>query len=337
MNRKFSKIILTVLILIFFFPLVNFCLAQTNTNTGSENFLTLQVPIFDYTRAASLPEYIGKIFYYAMIVVIPLAILMILIGGIQWIFSAGQTQKIAAAKGRVISAVLGLGLAFLTYVFLSFVGITQLSMPGIQKIEPMPAPVLDFEFDQPDTFNQTPSGAPPTAGTMPRIFQCDYRDVPFNCNSPQKTVCSSGCGTVSVTMVLRYYGINSSIPQVVQFMGNGGYIGCSVSGTSPSGFAAIAKANNLNYQQVTINFETIKNYVVAGKPIIANVGNPNPGGTRTCKFTAHGHYIVLSGWDEPNNRFIINDPGGRATNRFDGTWAELTSGCILKGAYYVGH
>jgi predicted double-glycine peptidase len=261
---------------------------------------------------------------------------MIIIGGIYWISAAGDQGRIKNAKKYIVNAFIGLGLALFSYIFLALIGITALNMPGIQKIEPMPLPVFDNEFNQQDTFNQTPSpGAAPTAGTIPRIFQCDYRDIRFNCSS--KSVCSSGCGTVSVTMILRYYGINISIPQAVQFMASGGYIGCNVSGTSPSGFTAIAKANGLTSHTVSIDFNTIKNLVAEGKPIIANVGNPVSGGTRTCKYTAHGHYIVLSGWDAPNNRFIINDPGGRATNRYNGTWDDLTKGCIFKGAYYVGH
>lgn len=334
MNFKGSKFILFFILFIVFAFQIATCLAEDPAKPTSD-LLNLQVPIFNYSQAASLPEYIANIFKYAMIVLIPLASIMIIIAGISWIAAAGNQQKIKTAKDQISSALLGLILGLLTYTLLSFVGITKLQMQGIQNIEPMPIPVSDGEFEQTDSFNSAGnSGAPPVAGTMPRIFQCDYRNVPFNCSS--KNVCKSGCGTVSATMILRYYGKNISVPQAVQFMGSGGYIGCSISGTSPSGFAAIAKANGLTYKTVPINFDSIKNLVASGKPIIANVGNRPPGGNRTCKYTGNGHYIVISGWDAPNNRFIINDPGGRAPNRYNGTWADLAEVCQFKGAYYIG-
>jgi predicted double-glycine peptidase len=309
----------------------------TGTISGTQPAsLTLQVPILGYTQSKDITDYIANIFQAALFILVPIAIVVIIIAGLQWIFAGGNASKIGEAKKRITGAFLGLLIGLLSYTILSFVGITSLGLTssGPGYIEPMPIPVLDGEFEQPDTFNEKANpGAPPVAGTMPRIFQCDYRSVKFNCAS--KTVCSSGCGTVSVTMVLRYYGINISIEQAVAFMTKAGAIGCSISGTSPSGFAAIAKANGLNYSKPAINFDTIKNLVVNKKPIIANVGNRGPG--RTCKYTGHGHYIVLSGWDAANNRFIINDPGGRATNRYNGTWDDLTKGCEFKGAYYVGH
>lgn len=299
----------------------------------------LQVPLFGYAKAQNIAEYIKVIFKYALYIIIPIAVLMIMYSGGVWIFAAGNTSKIKDAKKHITSAVLGLIIAALSYIILSLVGITELKLPGIERVEPMAIPVEDGEFDTlvdiADTMGGAAgsSGAPPVAGEMPRIFQCDYRNVKFNCAS--KSVCSSGCGTVSVTMVLRYWGKNISIEQAVQHMASAKAIGCSISGTSPSGFASIAKANGLKYNTVPVNFEGIKNYVANKKPIIANVGNRGPG--RTCKFTAHGHYIVLSGWDAANNRFIVNDPGGRSPNRFNGTWNELASGCIFKGAYYVGN
>ena len=303
--------------------------------TAATPNLQLEIPIFGYTNATNIAEYIKNLYQYAIYALVPIGIVIIIAAGIMWILAGGNLAKIKQAKKYISGAIIGITIGLLSYVILSLVGITELKMPQIEYIEPMPIPILDGEFEQPDTFNQIPSsGAPPVAGTMPRIFQCDYRNVPWpNCAS--KNVCTSGCGLTSVTMVLRYYGKNISIQQTVQFMGNGGYIGCGIIGVSPTGFGAIARANGLSYKKVSIDFNSLKNYVAGGKPIIANVGNPGPG--RACKYTAHGHFIVLSGWDAPNNRFIINDPGGRATNRYNGTWDDLTKSCIFKGAYYVGN
>jgi len=310
---------------------IGVCCHKQASTSGTASNLELQVPLFDYTLVADLPTYIATIYKYALIIIVPLAIFMIIVGGIRWISAAGNDSQIKKARSVIFSSIIGLLISLFSYIFFSLIGITTIKLPGIQTIEPMPIPIIDFEYDTADNPSMPVgnAGAPPVAGTMPRIFQCDYRSVRFNCAS--KNVCSSGCGTVSATMVLRYYGKNISVPQAVQFMGSGGYIGCGVIGTSPSGFGAIAKANGLNYQTVSVDFNTIKNYVAGGKPIIANVGARSG-----CKYTKAGHFIVLAGWDAPNNRFIINDPGGRTTNRFNGTWDELVKNCVFKGAYYIG-
>lgn len=146
MINKASKILILFIFLIILLGSFSVCLAADtpadNTgDTATENAgettetLQLQIPIFDYSEATSLPEYISNIFRYAMIIIVPLAIIMVMLGGIQWIQAAGNSQKIGEAKKRISSAFLGLILGLLTYTLLSFVGITQLYMGGMQKIE----------------------------------------------------------------------------------------------------------------------------------------------------------------------------------------------------------
>jgi 3D (Asp-Asp-Asp) domain-containing protein len=112
------------------------CCHKTASTTDAASQLELQIPLFDYAKAANLPEYILKIYQYTMIVIVPLAIIMIIIGGIMWISAAGAKDKITGAKKYIINAFIGLGIALFSYVFLSFVGIETLTMPGLQKIEP---------------------------------------------------------------------------------------------------------------------------------------------------------------------------------------------------------
>lgn len=148
MTTKLFKFLLFSQLLILMFLLANFCLAaddapeDTGDNGQTDNQIILQVPIFDYAAASSLPEYILNIFKYAMIVLVPLAIVMVMWGGIQWVGAAGNSQKIAAAKKQISSAALGLILGLLTYTLLSFVGITQLKMAGIETVAPLTGPEL---------------------------------------------------------------------------------------------------------------------------------------------------------------------------------------------------
>jgi hypothetical protein len=149
MKSNFSKIFIIFIFVFILLSSFSVCLAadtpaddagdgDTTAEDSGETTetLQLQIPIFDYSEATSLPEYISNIFKYAMIIIVPLAIIMIMIGGIQWIMAAGNSQKIGAAKTQITSAFLGLVLGLLTYTLLSFVGITQLYMPGVERIGP---------------------------------------------------------------------------------------------------------------------------------------------------------------------------------------------------------
>lgn len=107
--------------------------------------LELQVPIFEYAFAISLPEYIFNMFRNAMFVIVLLTIIMVMWGGIQWIAAAGNSPKIAIAKKQISSAFVGMLLALLSYVLLSFIGITRLYLPTIETIAPMQGSPLTIE------------------------------------------------------------------------------------------------------------------------------------------------------------------------------------------------
>ncbi|MCX6742895.1 MAG: hypothetical protein NT116_01535, partial [Candidatus Parcubacteria bacterium] len=104
------------------------------TPTTQEPQLDLQVPIFSYAKATNIAEYIGKIFEYALVIIIPIGIIVIMWGGFLWIFAGGNPPVIKLAKSYISSAVLGLILAALSYAILSFIGLTTLTVPSIQYV-----------------------------------------------------------------------------------------------------------------------------------------------------------------------------------------------------------
>jgi hypothetical protein len=206
------------------------CCHKTASSSGIAQSLELQIPLFDYALAANFPEYILSVYRYTMIVVVPLAIIMIIIGGIFWISAAGAKEKIAKAKSYIINAFIGLGLALFSYIFLSLVGIENLRMPGLQKIEPI---IVNSEtLDMPcDENNPTePRCQPPAQSTtklfydiflhsayakadVPLIKQADYNDLNFGACG---TISTSGCGIAALTMILQFLGIGASISGVTQ-------------------------------------------------------------------------------------------------------------------------
>ena len=175
------------------------CCHQVASTSGAASSLELAVPLFDYAQAANLPEYILRIYQYAVIVIIPLAIIMIIIGGIVWIGSAGNQEKIKKAKGYIINSFIGLGLALFSYIFLSMVGITTLQIPGIQNIDRLEGAALAIYEQSPATYTPTtPGGGGEQAVLDP--------------NAP-KSIVTIDCDTLSGTKQLQ---VDQSIAEKVK-------------------------------------------------------------------------------------------------------------------------
>ncbi|MFA5932635.1 MAG: pilin [Microgenomates group bacterium] len=65
-------------------------------------------------------------------IAIVLFLLMILFSALQWIISGGEKEKIAAARGRLTSAVIGLVILGLAWVIVSVLGtITGIKLGGV--------------------------------------------------------------------------------------------------------------------------------------------------------------------------------------------------------------
>jgi len=95
----------------------------------------LNIPIGSTDRVTSLGEYIGVFYQYFVGAVGILAMTMIMYGGYRWIVAAGDSGQIQEAKSTIVSAVVGLFIALSSYVFLSFINPSLVSLnvviPGI--------------------------------------------------------------------------------------------------------------------------------------------------------------------------------------------------------------
>lgn len=64
-------------------------------------------------------------------VAIVLFLFMVIFSALQWIISGGEKEKVAAARGRLTSAVIGLVILGLAWVIANFVGtLTGIKLPG---------------------------------------------------------------------------------------------------------------------------------------------------------------------------------------------------------------
>ncbi len=71
-----------------------------------------------YLYIPFIGEYLSIIYRYLVVLAGLVAVIMIIIGGIQWTASGGNSSSIDSAKNKIIGAVTGLGLALGSYVIL---------------------------------------------------------------------------------------------------------------------------------------------------------------------------------------------------------------------------
>lgn len=155
-NNNYEKIIIKIVFIIILFfsftlPQIGFTANNTEEAPASVGFsildpekaasaiaddpgVELQVPIFGYTTAKNIGEYVLKIFGYALYIIVPLAVVVIMWGGVLWTISGGNPKMAQKAKSYITSAVLGVVLASLSYLILSLIGLNELKNPSVQKI-----------------------------------------------------------------------------------------------------------------------------------------------------------------------------------------------------------
>jgi len=77
-----------------------------------------KVQVLKYYYVESLSQYISNLYQYFVGIVGILAAVMIMYGGIRWIFAAGNQSRIQGAKNVIFSAVIGVVIAFSSYLLL---------------------------------------------------------------------------------------------------------------------------------------------------------------------------------------------------------------------------
>jgi hypothetical protein len=86
-----------------------------------------------------LGEYIAGVYKYLLGIATTIAIVMIMIGGLQWAFGGTSEEAITKAKGRIKNAVTGLILLLSTYLILYTVN------PNLIKLQFPELDIIDFE------------------------------------------------------------------------------------------------------------------------------------------------------------------------------------------------
>lgn len=93
----------------------------------------------------SFVDYLIAFYTWAMRAIVVLAVVMIMVGGFQWMTSAGNAPKIAQARERIISALIGMALALGSYAILNFINPSLVSFKSLNLTNVTPAAETEIE------------------------------------------------------------------------------------------------------------------------------------------------------------------------------------------------
>lgn len=256
-----------------------------------------------------LGEYIKAIYNFSVAVISIVAVVVIIIAGAQIIVSAGGPAKSAGYK-RITGAVIGLFIAWGSYVILYTINpnLTAFRSLQIQYIDKIPVIV---EIDEPTA--ALPEATSSEMGVAPDFKQFDkkWADIIYGPFSHCTTIRQAGCGPTALAAILSAYQAPNATPdKVAAFVGIEGNGRVCNKGTNID--EAIRKLNQSEWNNFTgkkISLEQALEVINQKKSIIflcSQCTGTSRNGTKTYN---GGHYMVLTGKDDQGN-IKVNDPGG---------------------------
>ena len=131
------------------------------------------------------------------------------------------------------------------------------------------------------------------------LYQRDYRNTVVRVRGVPRTVATSGCGAVCVSMVISYLtGDMNQTPDTLflRAVRLGEYAG---SGLAHETLTTLLEENGVESEWIPNDASAIEQALREGKPVVAHMG---PG-----TFTNGGHYVVLRGFAD-DGQVLVNDP-----------------------------
>lgn len=109
----------------------------TDIRKTGDPTICLAVPFGNVKEVSNISEYIGKFYDFSIGAILSLAIFMIVIGGVQWVFAVGNPSKISKAKSTIGSAFWAVILAFISVGMLRIINpdLISLKLPEVQQVE----------------------------------------------------------------------------------------------------------------------------------------------------------------------------------------------------------
>ena len=295
----------------------------------------------DHVCVRTIEYYLNAIFKWAAGAGVILAIVLMMIGGVEWMIGSA-VGTIDRAKKRLRGASMGLLLLLGTTALLSFIN------PDITRLGGLELPVIRTLFlDTENTGSEYPGvgkGDPTSTSAVPagilataqsrsvsdleygdpanlqRISQQSYPNTPYGeCG----TIKESGCGPTSLAMIMRHYDIKKVVggglvdaPYVTQGFASQGDRACAknddgsldcklCTGTAWEAFedetSPFLQIHGMESRQINPHAKDSILQLLAE-------GKPLIASVGCSRFTGGGHFIVLAGMDDAG-LITVKDPG----------------------------
>lgn len=293
-----------------------------------------------------LAEYIQGLYQYGLGAITILAVITMMIGGIIWVTAGGKSDRIEEAKKWIGGSLIGVLIAFTSYMILNFVNpaLTKLSpikVGYIKKIDLDPITIGEDEVDGTtglENSSSTTSGTSTTQCGCPWDIQFDYANIPYmNGGQNSGNIKSHGCGAVSSWDLVKCKGKSYNLQQWIQLLdkydvaaGSSGSIG----GNMPSVFKA-AGLNTAYFDNLVSAGKKMDELAAKNPMIIIGLRGKNKGGTANCQFTKNGHFIFAP--KKNGSSLCINDPSNSRgyDNRKNADINQIQKDCLVTGVTVV--
>lgn len=273
-----------------------------------------------------LNVYVSAFYNYLLGASVVFAIIMIMIGGLQYTLAAGSGES-AKAKTRIKNAVIGLVLLMSVYTILWIFNpqLLTLETPTLENI-----PKIDISNESTDLedYDWEVAGTVGNGEGWNGVKMWDQKrfdDVEYGVCGTVKT---SGCGVASFAMVATYFsGTEVSPEEVAGVFAAEGYRACpkdaqpdsdggcpDCQGTYAAAFTSSSYMDNIGLvgQSVGLNKNAIKTALNDGGLVIMSYKTKGGG----------GHYVVITGVDS-DEKVLVNNPYGGVKERR--TWDQIES------------
>ena len=212
--KKSNSFLLILFVVLIFFPIVvgGGEVSAATSGITPKKPVDLEVGIGGFKKVTEgIAQYIGQIYLFATAIVGGLAVVMIIIGAVQYSSSAGNKAAIGSAKETMTSAIIGLVIVLMAYLILGtisgdFVNLTnpRLNVINISNTTPIdpstyycaPDPVIPNQYIcQRDASGKTPSDSGCTKDTMG--LQCAPNRPPADVICSELEATKEGCEEAS--------------------------------------------------------------------------------------------------------------------------------------------
>ena len=138
MKRISKKLVCLAIILLLLVWLAPFFVQAETVRITPKNPVNLEVGIGGFKQVTGgIAQYIGQIYWFATAIVGGLAVVMIIIGAVQYSSSAGNKAAIGSAKETMTSAIIGLVIVLMAYLILGSISgdFVNLANPRLNTIK----------------------------------------------------------------------------------------------------------------------------------------------------------------------------------------------------------